>query len=940
LLALLLGFSSFQRLEPSAEVVAAACRVEDAVALMKIDSFSAAIPLLNESIAAFEKAGDWKKWIEACFHLDRCFWDLYLPEEGIEFALGALSKIKGLKNEQKLRAEILLILGDNYMLQNNYSKALPVYEEGLALAEQFEDTFLLSSFYINLGRICWETGNHTKGLDFQLKAHHFILIRKDTANLPIVLSWIGDSYRSKSDLRAFDYFRESVAINPDDLQTWIQFSKAYQAFGKLDSAFVVLKQALPLLEDDAGKADYYYQCAQLYLEKRDFPKALFNIQKALKLGLEGYGPDNAEFARMNTLAGKIYLASGNTEKALTWFHQNLLRQSDEVAADLDLTQSPTLEQLAPNSYWVLGSLNGKGAAYYQKYKKTNQKENLNHALAAYELALNYGENMRLSYGHESSKTDLYEYLSPAVAGGIKAAMAMASETGESVWHEKAFAFAERIKAAVMAEALHDKSIKHLANIPDSVLEKERLWEDSVVVLEMLADQEPDVEVHRTALTDARLALNRVKKDMETAFPRYYELKYGFKKDADVRQIQENLDEGALLVEYFKGDSTLYAFALSKTGMKAYATPITAVFDSTLNQFRRSVSDWDYLAKDESAAERDFLAAAPKLYEWLLAKPLSEFRASRLIIVPDGALGLIPFDALLTAPYAGDWTDLDMPYLLKTCPLSYAWSAGAIRPRKEAGSGTANNFGGFGTRFETENADSSGPIAMRRALGPLPYAAEEVKNAGKLLRGKTWIDAEATKANFLAHAPECGILHIAAHGILNEENPMQSYLAFDKTNPDAENRLFASELYTLELRAQLAVLSACNTGSGKIAAGEGNMSVARAIAYAGCPTLVSNLWSADDRASAKLSQLFYEALKTGATIDEALHRAKLAYFKASESANAIPAYWANLVVIGQCDALFEPPTPWWKIAAGLLIGAVLVYFLYWWFMRFREGNMGF
>jgi len=217
--------------------------------------------------------------------------------------------------------------------------------------------------------------------------------------------------------------------------------------------------------------------------------------------------------------------------------------------------------------------------------------------------------------------------------------------------------------------------------------------------------------------------------------------------------------------------------------------------------------------------------------------------------------------------------------------------------------------------------------MRRALGPLRFAPEEVKTAGELLGGQYWLNAAATKDNFLAHALDCGILHIATHGILDDDNPMRSYLAFDKTNAAAENRLFASELYTLELHAALVVLSACNTGSGKIAGGEGNMSIARAFAYAGCPTLVSNLWSANDQASAMLMAHFYKVLKTGVPVDEALNQATRQYLKETTAASAIPAYWANLVVIGQCDPLFGPSALWWKIAAGLLLGAGFLYLLY-------------
>lgn len=928
LFVLMLAASSFQRIDSRVDELAAAIsEMEEAGRLMENSQHENAIIILQQVIPVFEASKNWKNWKAACHKLDLCFYELELEDDGIAFAREALLRIKNIDEEQVLKPYLFIILADNLLFKGDYGEAISYYEQGIPFAEKTKDNSLLKRYYGTLGRLYWEEGNHAKALDFQQKALKLAYNEANLATVSTLLAYIGDTYRSqKNYAQSINYFRQSLAINPDEVQTWIQFSKAYQDFGKTDSAFWALNRILPLLQADISKADGYYQFARLYHEAlHDFPKASLYIRKALEFAEKGYGQDHSDFARINALAGQIYLAANNPDTALTWFHKNLLLQSEGVLEDLDLTQNPTLDQLDPGSYWVLGSLDGKGTAFYQKYKQTKDRKNLEYAIAAFDLALNYGEQMRLSYGHESSKTDLYEYLNPAVEGGIKAAMAMAALEPENPdWQEKAFAFAERVKAAIMAEALHDKDIKHISGIPDSALEKEDLWEDSVVVLETLADQEPEVEAHRIALTDARLALDRIKDSMEIVYPRYYELKYGFQKTVDLAKIRQHLAEDALLVEYFKGDSTLYTFVLSKTTFKAYTTTIGVDFDTTLAQYRRALSDWDYIQNFGKSAERDFMTAAPKLYEWLLAKPLSEFRAKSLVIVPDGALGLISFDALLTAPFQSDWTDPGIPYLIKKYPISYDWSAGAMVSRNREAPEVEYHFGGFGTQYD----DDPKPVAMRSDLGPLPNADDEVRDIDALLNGKSWLNEEATKDRFLNYAPRCGILHIATHGILDEETPMQSHLVFNKTGDGAENRLFASELYTLDLHAQMAVLSACNTGSGKIAEGEGNMSIARALSYAGCPTLVSNLWSANDQASAKLMVLFYENLKAGATVDEALQAAKLSYLETQAGSVSLPYYWASFIVVGEPAALLLPqPFNWWLLLGGLLLGGGVLYFLY-------------
>lgn len=925
LLVLFLGVSSFQRLAPP-DVLLAKIQLEEAIELIKIEKYEEAKALLLKAIPVFENAKAGGQYLEACNKLDDCFYGLDLFEEGVAFFTNALETVDLQNNAQDLKARFYYFKGFYHYTLSQNEEALLAYEQGYPLAEQVNYTEALPGYYGSLGSLYWDRGNHSKALEFQRKS---LQLASDPYTKAELLKRIGDTYRSMGDSLALNYFRQSLAINSRAPQTWIQFSKAYEEFGKIDSAFLALKQAFQFLqdEDDAGNADYHYQSARLNKATHDIPKATTDIQKALLFGEQGYGIGHSEYTRIQNLAGKIYLASNNPDKALTWFHNNLLLQSEGVSKGLDLTQNPTLDQLLPGSYWVLGSLDGKGEAFHQQYLKTKDKKNLNHAIAAFDLAITYGEQMRLSYGHESSKTDLYEYLNPAVEGGIKAAMAMAAlEPGNAAWQEKAFEFAERVKAAIMAEAMHSKDmIKQL--IPDSDLDQKRDLQERIAALEIQLHSKPD-SAYQDTLLETKLLLTKFESYLEKEYPRYYALKYSFQKTVDLAKIRQHLAEDALLVEYFKGDSTLYTFALSKTAFKAYATPITADFDSTLGQYRRSVSDWGYIQDSGKLAEQHFLSAAPKLYEWLLAKPLSEFKAKSLVIVPDGALGLISFDALLTAPFQSDWTDLDIPYLIKKYPISYDWSAGAMVSRNREAPKVDYHFGGFGTQYD----DDPKPIAMRSDLGPLPNADDEVRDIDSLLNGKSWLNAAATKDRFLNYAPRCGILHIATHGILDEENPMQSHLVFNKTSDGADNRLFASELYTLDLNAQMAVLSACNTGSGKVAAGEGNMSIARALSYAGCPTLVSNLWSANDLASAKLMTLFYKHLKAGATVDEALRAAKLSYLETEPGSVSLPYYWASFMVVGEPAALFPPPFNWWLLVGGLLIGAGLLYFLY---RRFRK-----
>ncbi|MGB3586283.1 MAG: CHAT domain-containing protein, partial [Tunicatimonas sp.] len=129
------------------------------------------------------------------------------------------------------------------------------------------------------------------------------------------------------------------------------------------------------------------------------------------------------------------------------------------------------------------------------------------------------------------------------------------------------------------------------------------------------------------------------------------------------------------------------------------------------------------------------------------------------------------------------------------------------------------------------------------------------------------------------------------------------------------------LYTLQLRSNLAVLSACETGTGQLARGEGIMSLGRAFKYAGCPNVAMSLWKVNDRTTQRIVQSFFEQLAEGADKDVALQQAKLSFLNKAKGPLAHPYYWASLVLIGDDLPLNDSSLPHYYaifIGLGLLI----------------------
>ena len=251
---------------------------------------------------------------------------------------------------------------------------------------------------------------------------------------------------------------------------------------------------------------------------------------------------------------------------------------------------------------------------------------------------------------------------------------------------------------------------------------------------------------------------------------------------------------------------------------------------------------------------------------------------RLVIIPDGKLAYLPFDAFLTA--SPDTTKMDfrgLKYLVYDHAVSYSYSATLLyyffNKDKQAG----RELAAFVPKYDGATIDMDINLnSSRNQLLPLPGAKLEVTGITKLIDGKVFADDDATKGNFTNYASNYDILHLAMHTVINDSLPMYSKLVFSPGEKGNE-WLDTYEVYNMSLKSRLVVLSACNTGSGKLQKGEGVMSLARAFLFAGCPGIVMTLWSVEDESSANLMIEFYKNLLNGYSKDEALRKAKISNY---------------------------------------------------------------
>ena len=297
----------------------------------------------------------------------------------------------------------------------------------------------------------------------------------------------------------------------------------------------------------------------------------------------------------------------------------------------------------------------------------------------------------------------------------------------------------------------------------------------------------------------------------------------------------------------------------------------------------------------------------------------------LIIIPDGKLASIPFEALLSSEVPDrERNSSNFPYLIKQYAISYSNSATLLlNSFQKNNNPDYRSVLAFAPSFQTDHKELLAELKERgEEFVSLSGAKDEVTLITNFTGGELYLDAQASEANFKRLTPDYQVLHIATHGIINDKDPMMSRLAFSTENDSIEDgSLYVYELYSLKLNADMAVLSACNTGYGKLQEGEGVMSLARAFLYAGVPSIVMSQWSVNDKSSAELMVSFYEQLKSGLSKAKAMQKAKLDYLHNADNLTAHPYYWAGFVIIGnQGPVDFSSAMWYWWL---LLIPAVLL-----------------
>jgi CHAT domain-containing protein len=265
-------------------------------------------------------------------------------------------------------------------------------------------------------------------------------------------------------------------------------------------------------------------------------------------------------------------------------------------------------------------------------------------------------------------------------------------------------------------------------------------------------------------------------------------------------------------------------------------------------------------------------------------------------------------------------------------ISYAYSATFVEELENRKLKLSKSLVAFAPVYGNEiNIDSifQKRQAQNKYLYDLPYSAEEAQYAASVMKGSLYIGNEARESTYKKVAGNYGIIHLAMHTILNDQNPMNSAMAFSLNNDAPEDGLlYTYEVYGIPLKAKMVVLSSCNTGSGMLSTGEGILSLARGFLYSGSQSVVMSMWEIDDKSGTEMVKLFYDNLKRGKSKSKSLKSARIDYLKKASQLRSHPYYWSSLVIYGENVPVYSRK---WLIIliSGSLLAIACITGLYFW-----------
>ncbi|GAB5524040.1 MAG: hypothetical protein Roseis2KO_19120 [Roseivirga sp.] len=715
--------------------------------------------------------------------------------------------------------------------------------------------------------------------------------------------------------------RSSQSTPEDYILALNALGSAFNWDEKLDSALFYYQKGLAALQQHesdttlfrmvlTNKALIKNNIGKTYLKKKDYSSAASFLEEAISINQELFGEKSTELIRSLRDLGKAYQFLGYSGEAKRAFLA-ALDISKHHQYDLPKSYSRLADYYAEERLFNLSLLYYDSAVISTGTFLEQKKDQYIHGVNLYttiyghskvlasstdvdiedlnKLFARFKTTVEFFYGRVESET-FFQWIPLILENLYVTYSKLYNQQSDAALLSTMWEIIELNKAVKLRKQLNDVDAYQFG-LPKKVIERGKTLRN--LITELMVSIEPGDQ--GSPLLFLNRAYDDYLKELENDYPRYYSLKNQL-KITSLSKIRKGLEKGTMLINFLEGQKEVYAIRVTSKAATTQ-TIIKEGFAVTVARHNEAI-----LSRNKPGIKLN----AEKLRAQL-ALDFTDARHFR--IIPDGLLWDLNFAAVM---------NIDSEKQRDKYSFSFNYFAGRESAK---GSSLPDNILAFA--YSQANSVSTQPQLRNpdKTIASIPGTSTELASISKIWDGEYYYAQNANETTFKQKGSKYGLLHLAIHGFMNQADPENSYLQFAAPDSLNDGKLHVYEIYNLDLNADLAVLSACHSGQGKVVAGEGMMSLGRAFAYAGVRSLLISRWEVSDYSAPHLMKYFYEGLKEGMYKSEALKYAQTRYLENhSDALTSSPFYWSSFYILGDDNPIskpradFEPWMIWLMIAA--------------------------
>lgn len=736
-------------------------------------------------------------------------------------------------------------------------------------AERKERWAEASTAYNEASAVAGQMGQLQKAISHATKALELAEKAKAPGLQTNAMLWLADAYgRVRQPLREREWLKKALetvkqvkGTNKDLLE-----SRLYRQLGENYYRQRETKQAIEYLSYSVSALD-----ARLSYLKSPAGAGTKNLQSSIESTLENVVTSLHRLGNAYLQAGNAQEAVKTFERAMTLLSASGLKSGIEASIPMGLGRAYLAQKDLPRALETLTKALQMAEARRQtsQIQSTSssigdiylQTDRPSEAVSYYKKAIDTIESTRSLLESEELRTSFFEN-----KGQIYGGIILANVGAKNI--EEAFNYNERARSRAFLDILGSKVqlVKQGALVEEERALQAKLSTMRARLVGQAGDDgerdsgpgqlRQELEAAQKAYTDFLAKVRRENKEQASLMN---------VEPLTLKQVQEMLDPGVTVLEYFipRGRAMLWVIEKDRVNFVRLSLNRNELI-SKVSALRENIY--------QIGEKEKFKQASEELYRVLIAPALPYIKGKELLIIPHDVLHYLPYQALISP---------QGKYLIQDYPIHYLSSASLMQFTKEK------------KRAAGESALVMGNPSLGDPAYNLRFAEREAKEVANIYpKSEVYLKEQASKSRAISLSPNFEMLHFAVHAELNQEDPMSSALLLAGEGKD-DGRLRVGEIFSMNLKAAMVVLSACETGLGKLSSGDEMVGLTRSFIYAGTPSVVTTLWKVNDRASYELMREFYSNLKAMKK-SEALRQAQLRTMQEFPE----PFFWAAYGLTGE------------------------------------------